>query len=286
MEHPPDPWMPEMITVPRGAFMMGSDDGDDDERPAHMVHVDEFLIGLQPVTNDEYARFVRATGHRAPAVDQLPLVVTAGDGEREETFRRTSEPYCWSEGEPPRERLDHPVTLVRWEDADAFCRWLSSSSGRSFRLPTEAEWEKACRGGLKAQRYPWGDRFDHTMVNFLEEPAERGRHGTTPCRAFPPNGYGIFDMSGNVWEWVQDWYAPDAYIPTMRENPGGPTNGRLRLVRGGGWLAADVRMLRCSHRHKVPPDTYSYAIGFRVASDAVDDAATRPAAESPEQDPT
>jgi len=158
------------------------------------------------------------------------------------------------------------VTLVRWEDATAYCQWLSTVAGRSFRLPSEAEWEKACRGGRPGERYPWGERFDQSKVNFLEEPAQRGKNGTTPCRAYPPNGYGLFDIAGNVWEWVQDWYAADAYTPEVRSNPPGPEQGRLRIIRGGGWSSADVRMLRCSHRHKVPPDTYSYAIGFRVAS--------------------
>jgi formylglycine-generating enzyme required for sulfatase activity len=103
------------------------------------------------------------------------------------------------------------------------------------------------------------------MVRFLEEPGNRARPGTTPCRAYPPNGYGGFDSVGTVWDWVQDWYVPDAYQAPHRTNPAGPPGGRLRIVRGGGWLSTDVRMLRCSHRHKVPPDTYSYAIGFRVA---------------------
>jgi formylglycine-generating enzyme required for sulfatase activity len=255
-----------MATIPAGEFLMGSDEGEQDERPAHRVHVDEFQIGVQQVTNAEYARFVGQTGHRSPGVYELPLVVTAGNGEREAAFRQTSAQYAWKDAIPPRERLDHPVTLVRWDDATAFCAWLSTVSGRTFRLPTEAEWEKAARGGRRGQRYPWGDRFDQSLVNFLADPAERAYHGTTPCRAFPANGYGLFDAVGNVWEWVHDWYAPDAYGGRERRNPRGPQAGRLRVVRGGAWLVADVGMLRCSHRHKVPPDSYSYAIGFRVAS--------------------
>ncbi|MGH8638413.1 MAG: formylglycine-generating enzyme family protein [Burkholderiales bacterium] len=255
-----------MVSIPAGDFLMGSDDGEEDERPVHRVRLDEFTIGAQPVTNADYARFVHATGHRVPGVHELPIVVTAGDGEREDVFRRTSERYVWSTGEPPRDRLDHPVTMVRWEDAAAYCVWLSEATGRSFRLPAEAEWEKAARGGLRSQRYPWGDRFDQSRANFLADPAERAQHGTTPCRTFPANQYGMFDAVGNVWEWVHDWYAPDAYATAERSNPQGPAGGHLRVVRGGAWLVADVRMLRCSHRHKVPPDTYSYAIGFRVAS--------------------
>ena len=258
--------IPELAVVPGGPFLMGSDDGEEDERPAHLVDVDEFHIGVQPITNAEYARFVRESGHRPPGLHDLPLVVRAGTGDREDVFRRTSEPYVWRDGEPPRERLDHPVTLVAWDDAAAYCTWLSTVTGRTFRLPTEAEWEKACRGGSRGQCYPWGERFENAMVNFLDEPANRDAHGTTPCRTFPSNGYGLFDMAGNVWEWVNDWYAPDVYGAPDRSNPSGPASGRLRIVRGGGWLSADVRMLRCSHRHKVPPDTYTYAIGFRVVA--------------------
>ena len=258
--------VPEMATISAGPFTMGSDDGDEDERPPHVVDLTAFQIGVQPVINAEYARFVRESGHRPPNVHALPLVVTAGNSEREDVFRRTSETYAWHGGAPPRERLDHPVTMVQWDDAVAYCAWLSAATGRAFRLPTEAEWEKTCRGGLRGQRYPWGERFDQAMVRFLEEPANRAKHGTMPCRAYPPNGYGVFDIVGNVWEWVQDWYAPDAYAAPQRSNPAGPASGRLRIVRGGGWLSADVRMLRCCHRHKVPPDTYSYAIGFRVAA--------------------
>jgi len=260
------PDLPDLVRIPAGDFQMGSDDGEEDERPVHRVYVDEFAIGVQPVTNGEYAQFVRATGHRAPGVYELPLVVTAGSGEREETFRQESRPFLWPDGEPSRERLDHPVTLVRWADALAYCAWLSSATDRQFRLPTESEWEKAARGGLKERRYPWGDRFDQTKANFLADPSQRSAHSTIPCRAFPPNEYGLFDVAGNVWEWVQDWYAPDSYAVAPRKNPSGPSEGRLRIVRGGAWLVADIRMLSCSHRHKVPPDTYSYAIGFRVAS--------------------
>ncbi len=258
--------LPEMAPIPSGDFLMGGEDGDEDERPVHRVHLDAFSIGVQPVTNGEYAQFVRATGHRVPGVYELPLVVTAGNGEREDMFRRTGNPYTWSDAEPPGQRLDHPVTLVRWTDAAAYCAWLSGAAGRVFRLPTEAEWEKAARGGLRSQRFPWGDRFDQNKANFLAHPAERPDRGTTPCRTFPPNEYGLFDAAGNVWEWVHDWYVPDAYATAIRSNPQGPPEGRLRVLRGGAWLVADILMLRCSHRHKVPPDTYSYAIGFRVAS--------------------
>jgi formylglycine-generating enzyme required for sulfatase activity len=257
--------LPELALIPAGDFVMGSDDADEDERPAHRVHLDDFQIGVHPVTNAEYARFVRETGHRVPAIYELPLVVSAGGRDRERTFRSVGQAYIWSQMDPPKNRLDHPVTLVRWDDAVAYCAWLSASSGRAFRLPTEAEWEKAARGGVEGKRYPWGDRLDRNMANFLTDPSLKAIQGTTACRTYPPNSYGLFDTIGNVWEWVQDWYDQDYYRTSPPRNPLGPAQGQLRVIRGGSWLVADMRMLSCSHRHKVPPDTYSYGIGFRVA---------------------
>jgi formylglycine-generating enzyme required for sulfatase activity len=260
----PDP-LPELALIPGGEFVMGSNDADDDERPAHRLYVDDFLMSVHQVTNGEYARFVGDTGHRAPAIYELPLVVSAGGRDRERTFRSVGQPYVWTAADPPKDRLDHPVTLVRWDDAVAYCAWLSATTGRVMRLPTEAEWEKAARGGLDDKRYPWGDRLDRNMANFLAEPSLKAIQGTTPCRSYPPNGYGLFDLVGNVWEWVHDWYDPDYYRISPPRNPVGPRQGSLRVIRGGSWLVADVRMLSCSHRHKVPPDTYSYGIGFRLA---------------------
>jgi len=260
--------LPELKLVPAGEFVMGTDDADEDERPAHRIHLDDFLIAAHPVTHGEYARFVRETGHRAPAIYELPLVVTAGGAERERTFREAAEPYVWIDGEPPAERLDHPVTLVRWEDALAYCAWLTAASGTPVRLPAEAEWEKAARGGLEGKRYPWGDRLDQNLANFLVDPSLKNSQGTTRCRTYPANAYGLFDMVGNVWEWVYDWHSPSYYAASPYKSPPGPREGTLRVLRGGSWLAADMRMMSCSHRHKVPPDTYSYGIGFRIVADS------------------
>jgi formylglycine-generating enzyme len=256
---------PIVARIPAGEFIMGSDDGDEDEKPVHSVLLDEFSIAIVPVTQRQYVRFVRETGHRAPAIYELPLIVSNTGRDRERVFRRLSGPYVWADSTPPPERLDHPVTLVRWEDAIAYCRWMSESTGRNVRLPTEAEWEKAARGGLDRCRYPWGNELDPLRANFLTDPTQKMARGTTPARAFPPNDYGMYDVAGNVWEWVADWYSADAYKNRNSKNPTGPAEGRLRIIRGGGWPVSDTRMLTCAHRHEVPADTYSYSIGFRIA---------------------
>jgi formylglycine-generating enzyme required for sulfatase activity len=261
----PTDLLPELVLIPGGEFSMGSDEGEEDERPPHHVHVDDFLLSVQLVTNAEYARFVNETGQRAPAIYELPVIVKAGGIDREGVFRQSAQPYVWEDDRAPAARANHPVTLVRHDDALAYCAWLSRKTGKACRLPTEAEWEKAARGGAQSKRYPWGDRLERDMANFLVDPALRSTAGTTPCRSYPPNGFGVFDMAGNAWEWVSDWYDADVYLVTPARNPAGPPLGRLRIVRGGSWLVSDVRMLSCSHRHKLPPDTYSYAVGFRVA---------------------
>jgi formylglycine-generating enzyme len=259
-----DDLVPELVSIPAGPFEMGSNAGEEHERPEHTVYVDTFQIGVQPVSHAQYARFVRETGHRPPIVDDLPLVVSAGGPEREREFRAASIPYVWTESQPPRDLLAHPVTLVRCDDAEAYCRWLSAVLGKAVRLPSEAEWEKAARGGHERQRYPWGDHLDAQHANYLEDPAQKATRGTQACRSYPANGFGLYEMSGNVWEWVNDWYDAGYYAASPPANPPGPVSGLFRMVRGGGWLASDPTMLTCSHRHQVPPDTYSYGIGFRV----------------------
>jgi formylglycine-generating enzyme required for sulfatase activity len=255
----------ETVLIPAGEFLMGAAEGEEDERPVHPVTLDAYHIAVQPVTVAQYARFLRETGHRAPAVYELPLIVANGGREREQAFRTDAAAYTWSDGQPDGSRLDHPVALIRWEDASAYCNWLSAITGRPARLPTEAEWERAARGGLDGLRYPWGDELDPSKANYLSDSAGRAKAGTTPVHRYPPNGFGLHDMIGNVWEWVLDWYQRDIYWQGPRSNPRGPANGSLRVVRGGGWPTAEPRMLTCSYRHKVPPDTYSYSIGFRVA---------------------
>ena len=252
----------QVARIAAGEFVMGADDGEDDERPPHRAYVDEFAIGAHPVTNAEYARFIADTGYPSPAVRTLPLMVS---GPLESDFRTLAAAYYWTNGTPPEGRDNYPVTLVRYDDAMQYCAWLANKTGKPVRLPTEAEWERAARGGLEGKRYPWGDTLETSQAHFLPDPAAKAGHGTAPVGSYPPNGFNVYDMAGNVWEWVADWYSPDYYGRAQFLNPRGPDHGIMRIVRGGAWVNADPRYLRCSYRHKVPPDSYAYSIGFRVA---------------------
>ena len=149
--------LPDLARIPAGEFLMGAADAAADERPVHRVSVSEFFIGRFAVTNDEYARFIRATGHPAPSLRGLPLI--AGGG-RDLLFKELAAPYVWEDHNPPAGHGSHPVVLVSFDDAVAYCRWLSQALERAVRLPTEAEWEKAARGGVEGHRYPWGNDID------------------------------------------------------------------------------------------------------------------------------
>jgi formylglycine-generating enzyme required for sulfatase activity len=254
-----------LARIPAGDFLMGAADAEEDERPIHRVHLSEYFIGRFSVTNDEYARFVQATGHPAPVVHGLPLITLDG---RESLFREGAVPYVWENDKPPAGRGSHPVVLVGYGDAVAYCQWLSEKTACRVRLPTEAEWEKAARGGAEGQRYPWGNDLDHARANFLTDPSVRNQRGTRPTGTYPPNAYGLYDVCGNVWEWVGDWYDPDYYGLGDARDPQGPLTGSMRIVRGGSWLNDDGRMLRSAYRHKVPPDTYAYSVGFRIVCEA------------------
>jgi sulfatase modifying factor 1 len=256
---------PDLARIPAGDFLMGAADADEDERPVHRVQVSEFFIGRFPVTNDEYARFVRATGHPTPAVRNLPAIASGG---RDTLFKELATPYVWESDEAPAGRGSHPVVLVRFEDALAYCVWLSRELDRAVRLPTEAEWEKAARGGIEGCRYPWGNEIDPSRCAYLFDPAAKRQRGTRPTGTYPANGYGLYDMVGNVWEWVTDWYGADYYSGADARDPRGPDGGSLRVVRGGSWVNEDPAMLRCAFRHKVPPDTYAYSVGFRIVCPA------------------
>lgn len=252
---------PDLARLPAGDFFMGAPDAAEDQRPVHRVFVSEFFIGRHPVTNDEYSRFIRATGHPPPSIGSLPLIAAGG---RDRLFRELAEPYVWDGSAPPHGRGAHPVVLVSYDDALAYCSWLSGVIGRSVRLPREAEWEKAARGGVEGRRYPWGNEINPSQANYLPDKASKRRHGTRPTGTYQANGFGLYDVVGNVWEWVSDWYASDYYGSNDGRDPQGPAFGLMRIVRGGSWVNDEVLMLACAYRHKVPSDTYAYSIGFRI----------------------
>ena len=245
----------EMVLVPAGEFVMGSEELGDDERPAHRVYLEDFWIDRYEVTNERFARFVAATGYQT-GVERRGWGWVWKGSEWEEVegadWRHPHGPDSSIEG-----KMDHPVVLVSWNDADAYCRWAGQ------RLPSEAQWEKAARG-TDGRRYAWGDEFDSANAN-TKEP-ERG--DTTPVGSFSPQGdspYGASDMTGNVWEWVADWYGSDYYSQAPSANPPGPATGTYRVLRGGSWSFDAVYALT-PFRYNVKPDyTYDFA-GFRCSS--------------------
>jgi formylglycine-generating enzyme required for sulfatase activity len=223
-----------MVFIPAGECVMGSENGDSDEKPRHTVYLDAFYIDRYPVTNAEYKKFVEATKHRPPS--------------------------HWQDGKIPPGKETHPVVNVSWDDAAAYAAWAGK------RLPTEAEWEKAAGWDdlKKEQRvYPWGDRFDSAKCNSKES----GIGGTTPVGKYSPQGdsfYGVADMAGNVWEWCADWYDEGYYKKSPKENPQGPASGSSRALRGGSWNDSDDS-LRASNRGRYTPDDVDDDIGFRCA---------------------
>ncbi len=157
-----------------------------------------------------------------------------------------------------------PGGLVRCDDAVEYCRWLSKELRRTARLPTEAQWEKAARGGVDGQQYPWGDMIDPSLCNFLVDASLKSRSGTKPAGVYSPNAYGLYDMVGNVWEWVSDWHAADYYAVSEARDPVGPPRGTMRIVRRivaeRGYPHAAVLITR----HRMPMVQCAYSIGFRI----------------------
>jgi len=224
--------VPEIVWLPGGEFDMGQEDGRDEERPVHRVRVNPFGIGRFQVTNAQYALFCRETRRRPAKFQQEP------------DFR------------DPRQ----PVAGPSWFDAAAYCEWLSERTGRRFRLPTEAEWEWAARGGLENALYPWGN----TPPEERRDYASRWLHGPEPVGTSAPNGFGLYDMCENVHEWCADWYGRDYYEVSPFDNPQGPPDGRRKASRGGAWRH-HIKIARCAARSSIPPE-FEYAdYGFRVA---------------------
>ena len=234
---PHSPSLPDAALISAGPFLMGDDAGRDDERPAHCVWLAAFWIARLPVTNADYDRFVAATSAE-PARCR-------GDA-------RFSDPQ-------------QPVVAVSWFEAVAYCDWLASATGRAVRLPSEAEWEKAARGGSACGAYPWGD----DPTGWSADPAlgQRRQAAPNPVGLSRPNGYGLHDMGYNVHEWCSDWYDPAYYQSAPEHNPRGPSEGRRRASRGGAWRH-QVQANRTAARSSLDPTFRYNDYGFRVVWDA------------------
>jgi formylglycine-generating enzyme required for sulfatase activity len=211
-----------MTLVSGGKFTMGSQDGDPDELPAHEVYVDSFYIDVHEVTIGQYKKFMEATGHQKP--------------------------YFW---QPELDKKEDPAVGVSCQDAADYATWAGK------RLPTEAEWEYAARGGNLEGIYPWGDASDTSHANFKS-------FGILPVKSLKPNNYGVYDMIGNVWEWCSDWYDKDYYYVSQQKNPRGPATGTHKVLRGGAWHCAEDE-IRVSNRYFALPDAKSFNVGFRCA---------------------
>jgi formylglycine-generating enzyme required for sulfatase activity len=216
------------VSIPGGWFWMGWDEGRPGERPRHRVFVDAFAIARWPVTNAEYARYLDATGAAPPPWWRDPRF--AGPGQ--------------------------PVVGIDWSDAAAYCAWLSRDGGARYRLPSEAEWEKAARGGLDGARYPWGD----------ERPPVRSFDRPPPVRDTPENPLGLCALSGVCHEWCLDWDGDGYYATSPARNPRGPAEGTRRTSRGGAWRHHDP-WSAVAHRSSLPPHLRYSDYGFRVVRD-------------------
>jgi sulfatase modifying factor 1 len=224
---------PEMIVIPEGAFLMGCDTGAANERPVHRVWVDRFAIARYATTNRLYSAYLDATSRPAPA---------GWNGSR---FNHP----------------DQPVTSVSWFDAVDYCEWLTAATGKPYRLPTEAEWELAARGGLEARLYIWGDEPPRDQPHYYE----LWLSGPEPVGRRPPNGFGLYDISENVHEWCSDWYDEDYYQRSPERNPKGPASGNRRSSRGGSWRH-QIKITRVAARSSIPSEFRYSDYGFRVVS--------------------
>jgi len=222
----------KLVPVPAGWFLMGSETGQDNERPVHRVWVDAFQLAACQVINAEYSEFRRATGTQPPAF--------------------------WSD--PNFNRPEQPVVAVSWFEAVRYCEWLREISGKPFRLPTEAEWERAARGGTQGRLFPWGNDPPESLPSY----GNRWKTGPEPVASSPARGFGLHEMCENVHEWCSDWYQADYYAVSPERNPRGPEQGERRVSRGGSWRH-HIKATRCASRSSIPPQFQYADYGLRVA---------------------
>ena len=278
-----------LTSLPGGSFRMGTDSTEgfeaDGEGPARVVRVDAFRVSPSAVTNREFNAFVRATRYVTDADrcgSSFVFYLQVPEATRKAVRRLpTGLPWwlpvadaTWQRPEGPGshilDRLDHPVVHVSWNDAAAYCAWAG------LRLPTEAQWEYAARGGLCGRRYPWGDDLGqdgslHCNIwrgDFPHAVASGWFPGTVPARSNEPNGYGLYNLSGNVWEWCADWFDPRYHLRTQADNPLGRSPTGRRSMRGGSFLCHDsyCNRYRVAARGSNTPESTSSNCGFRVAA--------------------
>jgi len=224
---------PVMRRIPEGWFTMGCDAGRDDERPARRVWVDAFDLAAFQTTNAEYARFLEDARHPPP--------------------------LHWDD---PNFRNPHqPVVAVSWFEAIAYCGWLSRTIGKQYRLPTEAEWERAARGGVEGETFPWGNCAPEELPDY----ASRWKSGPEPVGMYAKNPYGLYNLGDNVHEWCDDWYDAAYYSVSPERNPQGPPSSNRRASRGGSWRH-HIKVTRTAARSSIPPEFRYADYGFRVAS--------------------
>jgi formylglycine-generating enzyme required for sulfatase activity len=224
-----------VVPIPKGAFLMGCNSGQDCEKPVHLVSVDAFLLATCQVSNAEYARFLRNTGN-------VPS-------------------RFWND--PAFSHPEQPVVGVSWFDASRYCEWLSTYSSRHFRLPTEAEWERAARGNREGALFPWGNEPPESQMGY----AERWKTGPEVVGCGEGNSFGLYDMCENVHEWCSDWFDAGYYEVSSERNPRGPESGTRRASRGGSWRHY-IKISRCATRSSIPPEFQYADYGFRVACEA------------------
>ena len=229
-----EPGEHELVLIPGGEFIMGRVPNEGQnyvDNHSHTVYVDSFYIDKYEVTNAQYFAFCQATNHPLPEFWERNLFNSGPD------------------------YPNHPVTGIVWTSAKAYAEW------KEMRLPTEAEWEYAARGGLVDKKYPLGDDMDSSLANY------NGTQGQTlKVGSYPPNGYGLYDMAGNVVEWVYDFYAKNYYLEGDPENPTGPQYGKRRVIRGGGWRSG-IGCNTVYFRQSLRPYWVDFNVGFRCAKD-------------------
>lgn len=257
-----------MVLIPAGTFLMGSPNTSSypqDETPQHEVELDGFFIDRYEVTNQAFAEFLNARGASAAFAKERPgWVVIRNDLALEEKRQWWPTEIEWADGSYRAVAGFElfPVLSVSWYAADAYCRWIGKS------LPTEAEWEKAARGGLEKKDYPWGSEVPTGGVIFKR--AWRSNAYPAPAEQvgnYHPNAYGLYDMAGNVSEWCSDWYDPNSYRVSPRRNPKGPASGLQKVIRGGSW-AGTSSLLRVADRTAALPSDLNSGVGFRCVKDS------------------